>query len=161
MQYGNHRGIWKSLLLAGILCMAAPHAARAQGNPDQHSSGAFSTVIFDDATGEAVDIDVTVKSGFHVVVDNGGNFHLDAHDVFSGRGVGEITGTQYIANQVDTFSMTLTKGGGTETAPIHFSMISKGGADNLEVYGILHITVNANGTVTSSVNNFTVVSRGK
>ena len=161
MRYGNYGGIWKSFLLAGIFCLAAPHAAHAQGNPVQHSSGEFFPVIFDSATGENVDIDVTYKSDFHVVVDSGGNFHVDIHDVYSGRGVGESTGTQYIANQTDNFSLTFTKGGAVETAPVHFSMISKGGLDNLEVYGIFHITVNANGVVTSFVDNFTVTSRGK
>ena len=160
----QHRSKWAisiAFLLAGFLLMAAPRTAQAQGNPVQHSSGSFSVTFFDDATGEFVDINVTYKTDFHVVADGNGGFHVDVHDVYSGRGVGETSGTVYIANQTDNFSENLTAGALNETEPLHFSMISKGGADNLEVSELLHITIDANGNVTSFVDNVSVKTTGK
>ena len=148
------------VMLAGLLCLATPRSATSQGNGTQHFEGAFSVTFFDDCSGEFVDIDVTYKSDVHVVATKSGTFHLDFHDVYSGRGVGETTGTEYLANQTDSFSLNLAKGA-NETEPLHFSMISKGGADNLEFAAIFHITIDANGVVTSFVDNANVVCRGK
>src|SRR5205823_11943998 len=114
-----------TLVVACVLCLVSARQSPAQGNGTQHSSGAFSVVFFNDCTGELVDIDVTYKSDFHVVVDKAGGFHLDVHDVYSGRGVGETSGTVYIANQTDTISEN-AKAGFEVTEPLHFSMVSKG-----------------------------------
>src|SRR5437879_5419908 len=93
------------LILAGVLCMSPARPSLPQGNGTQHSSGAFSVTFVNDCTGELVDIDVTYKSDIHVVADKAGGFHVDVHDVYSGRGVGQTSGTNYNANQTDSFSL--------------------------------------------------------
>jgi hypothetical protein len=139
-----------ALLAAGTMAVIGVQTAQAQGNGTSHSSFSFSVTAFDGCTGELVDINVTDKADFHVLSDNAGGFHLDIHDVYSGLGVGETTGTVYIANQTDTLSIN-AKVGQEQTAPLHFEMVSKGGSPNLEVHGILHVTVNANGVTTAFV----------
>jgi len=135
-------------LTALLFCPAKAPA----DNGTQHFSGSFSVTFFDDCTGENVDIDVTVLSAMHIVNDGAGGLHMSYHDVFSGRGVGETTGTLYNANQSDSGSLNV-KIGGEETDTLHFSMISKGGSENFEVSMLFHITVLADGTITAFVNN--------
>lgn len=145
------------IVASGVLILCAIKA-RAAGNGTQHFEGVISATFADACTGENVDAVATVDTDIHAVADGGGGFHVDIHDVFSGRGAGETTGTKYIANQTDSFVLN-AKVGLENTAELHFALISQGGSDNLEVHMLLHITVNANGVVTVAFDNVSASCR--
>jgi hypothetical protein len=150
-------------ILAAMLVVSiasAPSRSATQSNPVQHFEDGFAASMFNDATGEIVDLQVSVKSTLHIVESSGGQAHLMVKDVFSGRGKGQSSGTAYIGNQSDSFSVVVGKGF-AETSNLHFSLISKGGAANLEVRALFHVTMDANGVITAFVDNYTVKPTGK
>jgi len=143
-----------SVVVLGALLAFRAVSAQAQ-NGTFHFSGAFFTVIYDTCTGEYVDINVEFKSDFHLSFDSAGGILLDAHDVYSGRGVGEVSGTVYNVDQTDSFNLT-AKVGEQVSEGLHFSMISRGGTPNLESRFLIHITFNPDGTITAFTDDFEV-----
>jgi hypothetical protein len=110
--------------------------------------------IVNPCNGETVDI----SGAAHEVVDEtltpSGNVHLSMHINAQGvSGIGEITGAKYsISNSINeelNFAV-----GQTQTFNNTFRIIGQGGAPNFNLHFQQHITVNANGTVTSFIDNF-------
>jgi hypothetical protein len=149
------------LAIAAALVLTISGPVSAQGNGTQHSSGAFSVTIPNDCTGELVDIDVTYMSTAHFVAEKN-SYQVDMLDVYIGRGVGETTGTMYIANQTDSVHMSFhgVINGQAVTSLLQFEMVSADGSPNLEFQAVLHDTVDANGVITSFVDNFSLSCKG-
>jgi hypothetical protein len=75
--------------------------------------------------------------------------------------VGEPSGTSYVGPQTDHDGFSADSGGAfQETFTVNFRFISKGSADNILLHILLHITVNANGVVTSETATITDVCTG-
>ena len=87
-----------------------------------------------------------------------GSFHEGFHVNIHVTGEGD-QGNSYVGNQEENFQFN-GRIGIEETDAFSFSEISKGSAPNFEVHALLHVTVNANGTVTTFVDNFTATCRG-
>jgi hypothetical protein len=112
-----------------------------------------SFTLFDPCTNENVDF-----TGSGVVVlttqDNHAVFHSTDVNI---TGIGETTGASY--RELNT--VTIAEQGNdqtgpyAETNPVHFSMITPGGGNNLEVDAIFHITITATGDVSVFLNRFT------
>ncbi|MGJ7033951.1 hypothetical protein [Niabella hirudinis] len=73
-------------------------------------------------------------------------------------GMGSISGNKYNANGIAKASMngSLVNGSYTNTINANFNLVSQGSGDNLSVHILLHITVNANGDVTATVENISM-----
>jgi hypothetical protein len=107
--------------------------------------------------------DVLVTGSFHqvltITVDNAGGFHVNDHLDFTGlQGVGVVTGTQYVAHQTQMINFNVSKDliGAEVTQPLVFTLIGSGSAPDEVFVAIQHFTINANGELTSFVDNFRV-----
>jgi len=95
--------------------------------------------------GEDVELSGTIHDLFHVTV-NDNTVHVKTHDQPQGvTGTGLVTGDKYTAAV-----------GQEETFINNFRIIGQGNGNNFLVHENFHITVNANGTITSFHDNFTV-----
>jgi len=111
------------------------------------------------ANGGAGDL-VELTGELHVLLaftaDGAGGFHVKSHFQPQGvSGVSLTTGLHYNATGVtqETFNV---KAGLEDTFVNNFNIIGQGPNNNLLVHENFHITINANGTVTASVDNFSV-----
>jgi hypothetical protein len=106
--------------------------------------------------GEFVDLSGNLHDLFSVTFDGSGGFHLKAQDNPQGlRGIGETTGAKYQGTGVTGFEFT-GKVGFEETDVNNFRIIGQEPGNNFLVHDNFHITVNANGTVTSFHDNFSI-----
>jgi hypothetical protein len=92
---------------------------------------------------------------FHVTISNSGNFSLKEHFQPQGvSGTGETTGTKYQATGVTQDMTYFGRVGVVFTFINNFRIIGQGPGNNFLVHQVFHITVNANGTLTSVVDRF-------
>jgi hypothetical protein len=109
-------------------------------------------------TGEIVDL----SGPLHVLITqtiNGNNlsgkFHFQPQGIV---GIGETTGVTYHATGVtqESFKTSLQNGQANLTFVNNFRIIGNGPGNNLLVHETMHITFNANGTVTVVHDNFSI-----
>lgn len=108
-------------------------------------------------SGEYVDLSGNLHDLFHVTFDGSGGFQMDASDNPQGvSGVGETTGDKYQGTGITRFSGNGTAGGTSVfTFVNNFNIIGQAG-NSFVVHENFHITVNPDGTVTSSHDNFSM-----
>ena len=105
--------------------------------------------------GEQVLISGTLHIEQHITI-NGNRATIKSHFQPQGAGgVGLTTGDNYnatgVTQEVDTVALT---GGATEfTFVNNFKIIGQGANNNLLVHQLVHVTINANGDVTNTVDN--------
>ena len=120
-----------------------------------------SATISDPCTG----VDVTLSGTQHLAIRmtmNGNTAHasitLNTMDV---QGTGE-DGTQYIYTSAgsETVNIDLTDGSGEGTVVTHENLVSRGSAANSDVFELVHLTVNADGTVTATIDTMSSSCQG-
>ena len=105
--------------------------------------------------GEDVELSGTIHDLFHVTV-NDNTVHVKTHDQPQGvTGTGLVTGDKYQGTGVSQDEFTAAVGQ-EETFINNFRIIGQGNGNNFLVHENFHITINANGTVTSIHDNVTV-----
>ena len=100
--------------------------------------------------GELVILEGSLHTLFHTTFNQSGFALVKTHSQPQGvSGVGEVTGAKFQGTGVtqDIFSARI---GSEETFVNNFRVIGQGTGNNFTVHEILHVTVNANGTVTAS-----------
>lgn len=115
----------------------------------------------DEGAGELVLLEGTLHSLFHVTI-NGNNFKVKVHDQPQGiSGTGLTTGDRYRATGVtqQTFGGSFVNGQFSDTYVNNFRIIGQGPGNNFLVHEKFHITLNAKGELTASVDNFSVECR--
>ena len=154
----------KLLVLSGLIAvLSIAVVSSSSGAPA--SSSTVSTVFPIDlivfvpcangGAGEDVALSGNLHDLFHITV-NGNSLHVKTHDQPQGiSGTGLVTGDKYQATGVtqDEFNTSV---GMEETFINNFRIIGQGPGNNFLVHENFHITINANGTVTASHDNFTV-----
>lgn len=144
-----------SLAIATVLLIAVN--APAQVKVNVHDIPVSGNVI-NPCNGE----DVTFSGVQHFVafvkLDTSGGFHMKFRDNIHVTGTGDL-GNLYEGNEEDLDQLN-GRVGVEQTVSTTFSEISKGSAPNFEQHFLQHITVNAEGTVTSSIEKFTSSCRG-
>ena len=108
--------------------------------------------------GEVVLISGTLHVQNHITInDNRASIKIHFQPQGAG-GVGLTTGDQYNATGVtqEHDSLPLTNGATEFTFTNNFRIIGQGPDNNLQVHQTVHVTVNANGDVTTIVDNSTV-----
>jgi len=111
--------------------------------------------------GELIVVSGPLHVLFQVTISNTGNVLLYAHFQPQGiSGTGSVTGDKYqatgITQSTNTFSTPFPI---TSTFVNNFYMIGQGPDNNFKVHETLHYTINANGEVTSFVDNFSVTCK--
>src|SRR5689334_19455813 len=106
--------------------------------------------------GEIVELTGNLHDLFHITLDGSGGVHVSFLDNPQGiKGYGWTTGARYqgTGGTHDHFN---SKVGYQETFINNFRMIGQGPGNNFLIHENFHITVNANGTVTSFHDNFSI-----
>jgi hypothetical protein len=123
------------------------------------SSDISLTVFIPCAAGGAGEV-VDLSGPLHTLISetiNGnnvsGHYHFQPQGI---AGIGETTGATYHATGVtqQSFKSSLQNGQSNLTFVNNFRMIGQGPDNNFLVHETLHITINANGTVTAFHDNF-------
>jgi hypothetical protein len=144
------------VLAAGFGTTAAATAAASTVTTSQEFP--FNLTVFvpcaNGGAGELVTLSGSLHDLFHVTLDGAGGFRVVFLDNPQGvSGTGLTTGAKYQATGVtrDTFGGRV---GSVETFVNNFRIIGAGPGNNFMVHENLHVTVNANGTLTAFVDNF-------
>jgi len=114
--------------------------------------------VFNPCNGETVTFSGVDHFTASVTFDGAGGFHIATHDNIHVTATGSL-GNSYEGNQEDTNEAN-GRFGFEQTFVLTFSEIGTGSAPNFEQHVLQHITVNANGTLTVFVDNFTSNCRG-
>jgi hypothetical protein len=115
-------------------------------------------VIFDPCTAEGVHVTGTIHLVTVTTTDEAGGTHTNMHFNVQGvSGVGLTTGNAYRGIHTETHSSDSHESGASETTTvIDIKLISEGPDSNLTIRDVVvHVTVNAEGEVTASVDNVT------
>jgi hypothetical protein len=102
---------------------------------------------------------LTLTATWHILVgltfDGAGGVHVKQHINVQGQG-SDPAGVEYVATETfnDEFN---AKVGQEETFTLHYNLIAKGKAPNATVAEDFHITINANGDVTSFHDNVRIM----
>jgi hypothetical protein len=109
-----------------------------------------------DGAGELVELQGDLHSVFHVTEDGSGGFHIGGLSSYQGvSGVGQTSGDSYQANGGSHFRFNAGDPlPFTDTFVDNFRIIGQGPGNNFLVHYNYHVTVNANGELTASVDNF-------
>jgi hypothetical protein len=138
-----------------FLLAACGEAAAPVGPPAARPSAAvvtntgrqpFSAALFDQCTGEVVDLAGWGRTTITETVDGAGGTHLVVHTALSLTGVGRTTGAQYVANQRVT-QVVQGPPPVNEVLVARSRLISKGSLDNRFVTIRRRLVVNARGEV--------------
>ena len=107
-------------------------------------------------SGETVNMVGKLHYQFHLT-QNGNNFVLKYHyNPQQLSGVGDVSGAQYQATgeTQEVVKGSFTNGQFNDTYVNNFKIIGQGPENNFLIHENLHITINADGTMTSFVDNF-------
>jgi hypothetical protein len=151
--------------LLGSLMLVLGFAGRqpARAAVDSNEMVEEIAYVYSECTGEVLEVDRKFHTVFATTVDAQGGIHVFGRVNGAGtQAVGQTSGDKYVAPVHNTFfHVTLTAGGAsTFSAPFGFVLVSQGKAPNMQLMATFHFTVNANGTVTATVDNFRIECRG-
>jgi hypothetical protein len=129
----------------------------------QNSSFPIDLIFFvacaNGGAGEEVALSGSLHDLFHVTLDGSGGLHVKTHSNPQGiSGIGLTTGAKYQATGV-TQEQFNAKIGEQDTFINNFRLIGQGPGNNFLVHENFHVTVNANGVVTSFHDHFSVVCK--
>jgi hypothetical protein len=107
----------------------------------------------EEACGEAIHLSGTLLAEFSFTESSGGNVEIGFHFNPQGiTGVGLTSGASYHATGVTLGTTTIkAKGGISDTFVNNFKIIGEGSAPNFLETDVIHLTVNAKGVVTATV----------
>jgi len=108
--------------------------------------------------GENVLLEGMLHETYHLTI-NGDKFHLKIIDNPQGiSGTGEVTGDKYQATgeTEEELNENFTNGHFTDSYVNNFKIIGRGKGNNYLVHENYHVTVNANGTVTTILDHLTI-----
>ena len=107
----------------------------------------------EEACGEAIHLSGTLLAQFTFTESSGGNVEIGFHFNPQGvTGVGLTSGATYHATGETLGTTTIkAKGGISDTFVNNFKIIGEGSAPNFLQTDVIHLTVNANGDVTATV----------
>jgi hypothetical protein len=128
----------------------------AQAAVQVNTSFPFNAQIFIPCNGDIVDASGLVH-GVSALTINGNHFSVVSHFNAAGiSGTSESTGAKYRGTGVttDNFGGSFVNGQARETFVNRFDFIGQGSAPNFTTHETLHITVNANGTITAFFDKF-------
>lgn len=115
----------------------------------------------DSGNGEVVDLSGPLHTLISFTINGNtvsGKYHFQSQGI---SGIGETTGAKYHATGVtqESFKNSLQNGQANDTFVNNFRIIGQGPGNNFLVHETLHFTINANGIVTVSHDNFRVACK--
>jgi hypothetical protein len=144
--------------LAALVCTAlaaALIASTAAQAATTTTTVPFSTVITA-CNGDPIQLSGSLLFVSTTTTNSAGGFTSSTHAQPQGvSGTDLVTGTRYLGTGLTRDLLVVTAGGTITATDINrFHIQATGGAESYEVSETVHITFNANGTVTAFVDNF-------
>lgn len=115
----------------------------------------FNSVVFNPCTGESVEISGESQTIVHTTQDENGGTHFNVHLLTIGHGMGLTSGTRYTINESSNYHINQQGCALDESLTEHVLVNSQGAADNFYIKFVLHLTIDANCQVRSTVDNAT------
>jgi hypothetical protein len=148
-----------ALALAGGLLTLALLEKPAQAQAETITDKDRSTFegFFNSCTGEEVFIEGTMHTVAHTTIDANGERHIKFHFSLQGQGEGASSGDKYVFHRVDNSHQNFTEDNANFTFSDSANLIRQGSAtptDDLQGKILFHITINAQGEVTTVVDKF-------
>jgi hypothetical protein len=142
--------------MAVVIVLMMPTRAMAQASPfTQVSSSPFGpVVVVSTCTGEAVTIQGTQRSLIHVTFDGTGGGHFRFYTGQHGFGVGAPSGNQYTFAETAGSEANFPGNSFEFTVQMSSRLITAGPNNNQMLHSTVHVTFDANGNMTATVNNF-------
>jgi hypothetical protein len=138
-----------SFAILAVLVMASNAPATVVENTIIPINGA----VINPCNGETVTFNGLDHFVVTVTLDSSGGFHLSEKDNVHVTATGSL-GNPYEGNEEQRMDFN-GRVGVEQTHPHTVTLIGLGSAPNFEQHALLHMTVNANGTVTAFVSTFT------
>lgn len=121
----------------------------------------ISGTTFNPCNGDAVTFAGTAHEVLNEAIDANGGAHLSGKMVVHIAGTGSPSGEAYVGNGKVSLNENFDSGVTfTSTRAISTELIAQGSEPNFLFRALAHITVNPDGTVTSSFDTFTSACRG-
>jgi hypothetical protein len=146
-------------LAASLLTLAVVLAKPAQAQASTVTSTdriPASGVIDGCPPSEPISVEGTLKTVAHTTIDANGGYHTTLQIHLKGQGVGLDSGDKYVYNQLANHHLNAT-GPSNETSTFNFKIIRQGSVsttDDANATAVFHVTVNANGEVTTQFDRF-------
>ncbi len=137
-----------TLVLALLLTLGATLTAQAQTDQGRFW---YESTIWSDCAGELIDLSGYLHVTFRMTFDNAGGVHVKFQANPQGiTGVGQTTGNVYRGTGVsqDAFNATV---GEQYTVINNFRIVGREPGTSMMVHSVWHYTINANGTLTATV----------
>jgi hypothetical protein len=146
-----------SIVTIGALLIGSVAAAAAASSQTFSVSG----TVLDPCSGQ----DWAFTGQIHLVeaftTDSSGGIHLDLQDNFLEIKLTNLTtGQQGVGSETDHFIVNVPAPANEATINGEATLITAGPSDNLNLFYLMHLTFNANGTMTAFVDNFTIRCSG-
>lgn len=150
-----------ALLLAGAL-PPVPAFGQATTVTTSETVPVASTVT-NPCNGDAVAFSGNMHVVNHVTTDSAGGTHLHTHTNFQDvSGVGAPSGATYRIITTRSETINDSQSPQAEMTVIQvLNLIGQGSTPNFKLHMTMHITINANGTTTSTVEELSVTCRGR
>jgi hypothetical protein len=159
-----NQGLWRKCCLLVVMLLVAASVTPVPALAAASTSTVIETIplayslfvpCVAGGAGEYVDLAGWSHYVFSVTIDDQGGAHLFANELQQLTGTGETTGAIYRGSgeMREAYNMSV---GFQQTDIGDAMMISQGPGNNFKVHENFHLTVNADGTVTVTMDNFRV-----
>jgi hypothetical protein len=151
----NGKGVRLLLLVGLAVVLGSGRPMPAQAQAAQVMRVPFVSMDFNDCSGEAVLTQGQLTLIVRSASDGNGGSHFVFNGTVVGRAIGEMSGAEYLISSA--FSLNVNNSGaGTQTFTSAQSgrAIGQGTTPNSVFHALTHFTIQANGTVTASIDRF-------
>jgi hypothetical protein len=126
----------------------------------QNAREPFTTEYLNPCNGEVIEFAGFLHSLAAVTADGSGGFHVVSRYNLTVHGVGQTTGAAYIGNEASTDVFGVKPPyPARETFTLHTNVIGQGQAPDFRQHVTFHVTINAKGELTVSINKFRATCR--
>jgi hypothetical protein len=162
MRTFRHLSLLSTALVLAALVAASPAHAAAYSYTDtfKYSFGwGFYVDCANDGLGEFVNLEGTVNQVYHVTYSEGGTVNIVSRTNTQGlRGTGETTGDKYQGLLIQQYHLNIGQNGlpYVYTSSDRYRFTGQGPGNNFTLELRQHVTINANGDVTATVDDYEV-----
>lgn len=141
-----------TILLALLMCAAAAQAQSGTPVTNTYDVSVTNQVTVNQCSiGEPVALNGAVHFSYSVSTDSSGVNHFTVSAANTLTGVGQNTGTAYVANDSDEYNSNTGDSSADMTVELRSDLKSQGSAPSLNLVQSLHITVDVSGNISAQV----------
>ncbi len=153
--FQRSRGMAVLLTLLLALQVSTPAAlGQSAATPVTYTYTAYvdnQTTVNNCSVGEPVALNGTVQFTYQFTTDTSGVNHFSIHAGNNLNGIGQTTGTNYVASDSDDYSSNTSDTSADLTVELKSDLKSQGSAPSLSLVQSLHITADTSGNISAQV----------